>query len=157
VGGYMGSWMQPGTPDFVTNYIPVAISGFERDQKSHKLVECGGDAMMGCGSTLGGGGYFGFEQFVSYDPNDDDSVRACIKHMEDAISDTKAHGIPLGKEYIYLQIGWTDEKIWDDFAKMPQKFVLNFQREIKAEFDPNSLGDRNYPWLPEAWGEKAKV
>ena len=22
VGGYMGSWMQPGTPDFVKNYVP---------------------------------------------------------------------------------------------------------------------------------------
>jgi hypothetical protein len=152
VGGYMGSWMQPGTPDFVRNYVPVAIAGFERDQKSHLLVECGGDAMMGCGSTLGGGGYVGLEQFVSYDPNDNDSVKACIKHMEDAITDTKAHGIPFGKEYIYLQVGWTDERIWDDLAKMPQKFVLNFQRKIKEEFDPNSLGDRNYPWLPEGWG-----
>jgi hypothetical protein len=157
VGGYMGSWMQAGTPDFVKGYIPVAIDGFYRDQESHKLVECGGDAMMGCGSTLAGGGYFGFEQFFSNDPNDNDSIDACVKHMEDAIADTKEHGIPLGKEYLYLQIGWSDEKIWNDFAKMPQQFVLNFQRKIKEAFDPNSLGDRNYPWLPEGWGEKAKV
>jgi hypothetical protein len=25
VGGYMGSWMQAGTPDFVKKYVPVAI------------------------------------------------------------------------------------------------------------------------------------
>ena len=56
VGGYMGSWMQAGTPDFVKGYAPVAIEGFERDQKSHLLVECGGDALMGRGSTIGGGG-----------------------------------------------------------------------------------------------------
>ena len=28
VGGYMGSWMQAGTPDFVKKYVPVAIKGF---------------------------------------------------------------------------------------------------------------------------------
>ncbi len=113
--------------------------------------------MMGCGSTLGGGGFFALEQFVSYDPNDDDSVRACIKHMEDAIEDCKKNGIPLGKEYLYLQIGWTDERIWNDLAKMPQQFVLNFQRKIKEALDPNGLGDRNYPWIPEGWGKEKPI
>ena len=70
VGGYMGSWMQPGTPDFVKKYAPVAIDGFYRDQKSHQLVECGGDALMGCGSALPGGGHTALEQFVSYDSAD---------------------------------------------------------------------------------------
>ncbi|MBK8595370.1 MAG: FAD-binding oxidoreductase [Holophagales bacterium] len=157
VGGYMGSWMQAGTPDFVKGYVKTAIDGFERDQKSGLLVQCGGDAMMGCGSTLGGGGFFALEQFVSYDPNDNASVDACIKHMEDAITDCKANGIPLGKEYLYLQIGWTDERIWDDLSKMPQQFVLNFQRKIKEAFDPNGLGDRNYPWLPEGWGQQKTI
>ena len=69
--------------------------------------------------------------------------------MEDAITDCKAlNGIPLGKEYLYLQIGWTDERIWDELSKMPQQFVLNFQRKIKEAFDPNGLGDRLYPTLP---------
>lgn len=157
VGGYMGSWMQAGTPDFVKGYVKTAIDGFERDQKSGLLVQCGGDAMMGCGSTLGGGGYFALEQFVSYDPNDAASIDACIKHMEDAITDCKANGIPLGKEYLYLQIGWTDERIWDDLSKLPQQFVLNFQRKIKEAFDPNGLGDRNYPWLPEGWGPQKSI
>jgi hypothetical protein len=152
-GGYMGSWMQAGTPDFVKGYVPTAIKGFEDDQQSHLLVECGGDALMGCGSTLGGGGYFGLEQFVSYDPASDASIDACIKHMEDAIADCVAQGIPLGKEQLYLQIGWTDQRIWDGMAKAPQTFVLDFQRQFKDAVDPNYLGDRNYPWLPEKWGE----
>jgi hypothetical protein len=109
---------------------------------------------MGCGSTIGGGGFFGLEQFVYYDPNDNDSIDACVKHMEGAIDDTAENGIPPGKELLYLQIGWTDERIWDTFARMPQQFVLNFQRKIKEAFDPNSLGDRNYPWLPEDWATK---
>jgi hypothetical protein len=153
VGGYMGSWMQVGTPDFVKNYVPVAIETFYDDQKSGKLVQCGGDAMMGCGSTIGGGGFTGLEQFVSYDPNDHESVAACIKHMEDAVTTTAKHGIPPGKEYKYLQVGWPEEKVWDALAKAPQQFIFNFQRKIKAAFDPNSLGDRNYPWLPEGWGQ----
>jgi hypothetical protein len=151
VGGYMGSWMQAGTPDFVKGYVQVAIDGFYRDQKDGLLVQCGGDAMMGCGSTLGGGGYFGLEQFVSYDPNDDASIDACIKHMEDAIADCRTHGIPLGKEFLYLQIGWPDEKVWEALSRMPQQFVLKFQTKIKEAFDPNSLGDRNYQWLPKEY------
>jgi hypothetical protein len=154
-GGYMGSWMQAGTPDFVKKYVPVAIDGFYRDQKSHLLVECGGDATMGCGSTIGGGGYFGLEQFVSYDPNDDASIDACVKHMEDAIVDATSHGVPPGKEALYLQIGWSDERFFEALSKFPQQFVLKFQTKIKEAFDPNSLGDRNYQWLPSAMGAKA--
>ena len=30
-GGYMGSWMQAGTPDWVKGYVPTAIAGLERD------------------------------------------------------------------------------------------------------------------------------
>jgi hypothetical protein len=151
VGGYMGSWMQGGTPDFAKQYAPLAIEGFYRDQKSHKLVECGGDALMGAGSTVAGGGYFGLEQFVSYDPADNDSIDACIKHMEDAIADCRKHNLPLGKEHHYLSIGWTDEKIWEGLAQMPQQFVIRFQSKIKEIFDPNSLGDRNYPTLPRGF------
>ena len=106
---------------------------------------------IGCGYQ--GGGYFGLEQFVSDDLNDDDSIDVCIKHMEDAIKDAVSCGVPPGKELLYLQIGWPDERLWDAMAKMPQRFVLDFQRKIKETFDPNSLGDRNYQWLPEGWGE----
>jgi hypothetical protein len=73
--------------------------------------------------------------------------------MEDAIAICQKEGIPFGKEHLYLQIGWTDEKVWDGLAKAPQTFVFNFQRKIKEAFDPNALGDRNYPWLPENWGK----
>lgn len=153
-GGYMGSWSQPGTPDVVKRYIPVAAAGFARDQKSHLLVECGGDALMGAGSSIGGGGAANMEQFVSYDPNDNESVKACIQHMEDAVKDAVAAGFPPGKEYGYLQVGWSDERIWDALAKSAQPFVYHFQRKIKEALDPNQVGDRNYLWLPDGWGKK---
>ncbi|MGA3128132.1 MAG: FAD-binding oxidoreductase [Candidatus Korobacteraceae bacterium] len=154
-GGVMGSWMQSGTPDYAKRYAPIAAAGLARDQKSHMLVECGGDALMGAGSTIAGGGFTGLEQFVSYDPSDNGSVDACIKHMEDAVVDATSHGFPPGKEFLYMQVGWTEERVWDALAKLPQRFILDFQRKIKEAFDPNDLGDRNYPWLPEGWGQKA--
>lgn len=156
VGGYMGSWMQGGTPDFVKKYAPIAVECFYRDQKSHQLVECGGDALMGPGSALPGGGQTALEQFVSYDSADKESIKACIKHMEDAVVDATSRGISPGKEYMYLQVGWPEEKVFDAWSKMPQQFIFNFQRKIKAAFDPNGLGDRNYQWVPEGWGESAK-
>ncbi len=69
-GGYIGSWMQFGTPDWVKGYIPTAAAGLERDAAGGKLVQCGGDAMMGSGSGIPLGGATGLEQFVSYDPDD---------------------------------------------------------------------------------------
>jgi hypothetical protein len=153
-GGYMGSWMQGGNPDWVRGYVETAISSFAKDQESGLLVQCGGDALMGAGSGLPGGGSFGFEQFVSYDNADDASIQACIDHMEGAIRLCKEKGIPLGKEAIYRQIAWSDEEVWNALAASPQPFVFNFQRKIKEAVDPNYLGDRNYAWLPEGWGEK---
>jgi hypothetical protein len=64
-------------------------------------------------------------------------------------------GIPFGKEYLYLQVAWPDEDVWNALARAPQTFVFEFQRKIKEAFDPNGLGDRNYPWLPEGWGKPA--
>ncbi len=148
VGGYLGSWMQSGTPDFVKGYAPVAIAGLARDQKSGKLVQCGGDALMGCGSGLSGGGAMGLEQFVSYDPADNESNAAAIKHMEDAVKDAVAAGYPPGKEFIYLQVGWPDEKIHEELRKMKQPLVFRYQAKIKEIFDPNNIGDRMYTTLP---------
>jgi hypothetical protein len=153
VGGYLGSWMQPGTPDFVKKYTPIAIKGLYRDAASGLLVQCGGDALMGCGSTVAGGGWSGLEQFVSYDPADNASIKAGTKHMEDAITDAVSNGIPAGKEAIYLSLGYNDEKIWEALSKSPQPIIFHFQRKIKEAFDPNDIGDRNYPTLPAKYNK----
>jgi glycolate oxidase len=148
VGGYIGSWMQFGTPDWVKDYVPVAAAGLERDYAGGKLVQCGGDAMMGSGSGLPGGGELGLEQFVSYDPADDDSVVAAYQHMEDAVSDAASIGYPPGKEGNYLQVGWSDERFLAALRGSSQPDVFRFQRRIKEAFDPNDVGDRMYPTLP---------
>ena len=96
-GGYIGSWMQFGTPDWVKEYIPVAKAGLERDAAGGKLVQCGGDAMMGSGSGIPLGGATGLEQFVSYDPDDYESTVAGIRHMEDAVKDAASIKLPAGQ------------------------------------------------------------
>ena len=104
-GGYIGSWMQFGTPDWVKGYVPVAKAGLARDAAGGLLVQCGGDAMMGSGSGIPLGGATGLEQFVNYDPDDHESTKAGVRHMEDAVNDAASVGYPPGKESMYLQIG----------------------------------------------------
>jgi hypothetical protein len=151
-GGYIGSWMQFGTPDWVKKYVPVAAAGLERDAKDGLLVQCGGDAMMGSGSGIPGGGEMGLEQFVSYDPDDRASAAAALKHMEDAVKDAAAIGYPPGKEGLYLQMGASDEEFARGLAASHQPDVFRYQRRIKEAFDPGDVGDRLYPTLPPEWG-----
>jgi hypothetical protein len=147
-GGYIGSWMQFGTPDWVKGYVPKASAGLERDARDGLLVQCGGDAMMGSGSGLPGGGAMGLEQFVSYDPAQPASIAAGLKHMQDAVTDAADIGYPPGKEGMYLQMGMTDEQVWEALAGSAQPLVFRLQRRIKEAFDPNDVGDRMYPTLP---------
>lgn len=148
-GGYLGTWMQAGPPDYVIRYRPVAEAGLYRDQDSGLLAQSGGDSMMGSGSSIGGGGTTGFEQFASYDPFDKESVKAIIRHMHDATKDAVAHGFPPGHETPFLQIGMTDEELHQRFAKSNQPLLFHLQRKIKELLDPNDIGDRLYTWLPE--------
>ncbi len=147
-GGYIGSWMQVGTPDWVKGYIPIASAGLERDAASGLLVQCGGDAMMGSGSGFPGGGGTGLEQFVSYDPNDRESTKAAVRHMENAVRDATSYGFPPGKEALYLELSKTDEQVWASLAAANQPAVFEFQRKIKEALDPNNIGDRLYSTLP---------
>ncbi|MBN1190603.1 MAG: FAD-binding oxidoreductase [Dehalococcoidales bacterium] len=148
VGGYLGTWMQSGPPDFVIQYRPVAEAGLYRDSESGLLVQCGGDSMMGSGSATGGGGNTGFEQFVSYDPANEESISAVIEHMHNATRDAVQHGFAPGHETPFLQIGMTDEQLHDQFARSSQPLIYHLQREIKQLLDPNDVGDRLYSWLP---------
>ncbi len=141
--------MQFGTPDWVKGYVPTAAAGLERDAAAGLLVQCGGDAMMGSGSGLPGGGAMGLEQFVSYDPVDPDSIAAGRRHMEDAVRDAAAIGYPPGKEGMYLQMGWSDDQLREALAGSSQPVVFRFQHRIKKAFDPNDVGDRLYPTLPD--------
>ena len=72
--------------------------------------------------------------------------------MDDAVKDAAAIGYPPGKEFMYLQMGWSDERIWEALSRASQPQVFRFQRRIKEAFDPNDVGDRMYPTLPDEVG-----
>ena len=148
-GGYLGTWMQSGPPDYVIKYRPVAEAGLYRDAASGKLVQSGGDSMMGSGSSIGGGGIFGFEQFVSYDPSDAESIKAVIKHMQDSVKEAVDNGFPGGHAVPFLQIGMTDEQLHKGYEQSPQPVLFHLQGKIKKMLDPNDIGDRLYAYLPE--------
>jgi len=147
-GGFVGSWMQSGAPDWVKGYVPIATAGLERDAAPGFLVQCGGDAMMGSGSGLPGGGATGLEQFVSYDPAERESVAAAVQHMYDAVKDATSHGYPPGKEAGYLELRLNDDQIRAAYSAARQPAIFRFQRKIKDAFDPNDIGDRMYQTLP---------
>jgi len=147
-GGYLGSWSQKGTPDYVIQYQAIAEAAGYRDQKSGLLGQCGGDAMMGPASGVGGGGLTGFEQFVHYDPADKESVKAIVEHLHNAKTDATSHGFPPGKEDLYLKIGMTDDQLHQQYVNSGQPIVFHLQQKIKELLDPNSIGDRLYSCLP---------
>jgi glycolate oxidase len=146
-GGFVGSWTQAGTPNRVRGYVPFASAGLARDAKDGLLMQCGGDALMGSGSGIGGGGTTSLEQFASYDPSDLASVAAAVQHMVDASADAVSHGYPPGKEGSYLQLRLTDEEVQAGYEKAKQPLVYRFQKRIKEVFDPNDVGDRMYQTL----------
>lgn len=149
-GSYAGSWSQKGTPDWMIKYQKIAQAGFYRDQESGLLVKSGGDSMMGSGGSDGGGGNCGLEQFCHYDPANKESVKAAIRHMQDAKKEAIENGFPPGKENQYLQVAMTDEELHREFAHSKQPLVYQLQWEIKKVLDPNDVGDRLYEYLPES-------
>jgi glycolate oxidase len=146
-GGWIGNFMQPGTPDFVKKYVPIAEHATERYQAKGLLVDCGSDSMMGALGSMGGGGQCGLEQFGFYDVADNKSTAAAIEWMKHCIREEAKHNIPPGKEGMFLAVGKTDEEFQQDLAKQPA--IHTWQRKIKQAVDPNNLGDRMYPTLDE--------
>jgi hypothetical protein len=146
-GGWIGNYMQSGTPDFVKKYEPLAEATTEKYQEKGLLVDCGSDSMMGCVSSIGGGGQCGLEQFGFYDVADKRSTAGAVAWMKHCIQEEAKHNIPPGKEGMFLAVGKTDEEFQQDLAKQPA--IHTWQRKIKQAVDPNNLGDRMYPTLDE--------
>ena len=149
-GGYSGMWNQPGPPDYIIKYRELAMEQVAKEQASGLLVQSGGDSMMGTGSSIGGGGNASFEQFVSYDPADKESIKAVIQCMKNAVKDAIDHGFPGGHPIPYLQMAMTDEQLYEQLKQSPQPTIFHFQRKIKKLLDPNDTGDRLYQILPES-------
>ena len=157
VGGRLHGKLDAGGAPRISSrdMLRLRSKGFDRDQESHLLVECGGDALMGPGSALPGGGQTALEQFVSYDSADDASIKACIKHMEDAIVDCVAQGLRSARKYMYLQIGWTTRRSSTAWRRCRNSSSSISSARSRKRLILTNLGDRNYQWLPES-GEKRR-
>ena len=146
-GGWIGNFMQSGTPDFVKKYRQLAEDVTEPYQAKGLMVDCGADSMMGTVGSINGGGAGGLEQFGFYDVADKESTQAIIDWMEECLKEEAKHGIPPGKEGMYRAVGKTHEQLQPDLAKQPE--IHTWQRKIKQAVDPNNLGDPMYPTLDE--------
>lgn len=149
VGGWLGSWCQKGTPDYMIRYQPVIYETGNRSQKSGLLVQSGSDTSVGAASGLGGGGITGFEQMNYYDPAEKESVKALIKHIEDESREAIKKGFSPGKETWYLALKKTDEELYQQYARSNQPISFRLQGKIKQLIDPNDIGDSLYSCLPE--------
>ena len=154
-GGYMGSWMQAGHAGLRQELRARGRStASTATRRAIKLVECGGDALMGCGSTIGGGGYCGLEQFVSYDPADNDSIEACIKHMEDAVDDCRRTRNPAGQG-VHVPAGRMDRRkglrrLGEDAAAVHLQLPAQDQGRLRSQL---TSATGTIQWLPEGWGQ----
>ena len=147
-GGWIGNFMQSGTPDFLKKYRQVAEDATREYQKKGLLVDCGDNSMMGSMGSIGGGGNCGWEQFGFYDVADKASTAGAVEWMKHCIQEEARHNIPPGKEGMYLAVGKTHEELQRDLAK--QAAIHTWQRKIKQAVDPNNIGDKMYPTLDES-------
>jgi glycolate oxidase len=146
-GGWIGNFMQAGTPDFVSKYRQLAEDVTKPYQEKGLMVDCGSDSMMGCVGSISGGGNCGLEEFGYYDVSDKESTRAAIDWMEYSLKEEARNGFPPGKEGMYRAVAKSHEELQPDLAKQPQ--IHTWQRKIKQVVDPNNLGDPMYPTLDE--------
>jgi len=68
--------------------------------------------------------------------------------MHNATSDAVAHGFPPGHETPFLQIGMTDQELFQRYSSASQPLIFQLQWQIKQMLDPNDIGDRLYTYLP---------
>ena len=149
-GGWIGSFTVAGTPDYINEYRPLAEKVTKPYQTRGLMVDCGADAMIGKVGTTGGGGMAGFEQFGFYDVADYASTEAIIDWMKECAKIAIENGFPPGKEAAYLQMALSNEELYQERAQSKNAFIFRLQNKIKQMVDPNDVGDRMYPTIPDS-------
>lgn len=148
-GGWLGTFMQAGPPDYVKGYRHIAQEVTEPYQKKGLLVDCGADAMMGPVGSMGGGGNCALEQFGYYDVADEESTDAVVSWTKDCVKGAIDKGFVPGKGSHYLAMGMTREQRQSSYASAPWPGMYRWQRKIKGIIDPNDIGDELYPTMDE--------
>jgi glycolate oxidase len=114
-----------------------------------------GDQAMGPIGGQGGGGVTGWEDFVFYDPQDPDSVKAAMEVSDEGDKLKAEQGRPPGGMLVGLARGThADPEI--RAKKLSKSPEYHWQRKIKEALDPNGVGSGNYFWGAEPSKEEDK-
>lgn len=145
-GGYRGSFLHPGTPDWCIAYVPLAEELKRKTIAKGGIVDDGTSAFMGAGTAIGGGGHHYLEMFAFYDPHNPESVKAVKEYAAGwhKARDENHLGIGLGGLHKMFK---SDEEYEAGLLKADRPACWHWQRKIKMVFDPNNVGDASYAYL----------
>lgn len=154
-GGYDGCFGLAGIPDYGTQYVEDATE-FKKDwEKKGKIVEAGGDCMMGGVATIGGGATIVWENFTCWDPCEKESVDGAFEFFEASAKFGQKRGWGVGMERTNAVSRGADgrttprEERQRILSSKKQSFIFHYQRKIKEALNPNDLGDAYYWSLDE--------
>jgi glycolate oxidase len=152
-GGFIDTYNSVASPDVWASGEIEA--GKELLKKYAGRIADAGDQAMGPIGGQGGGGVTGWEDFVFYDPQDPDSVKAAIEVSDEGDKLKAEKGRPPGGMLLGLARGThADEEI--RAKKLSKSPEYNWQRKLKEVLDPNGVGSGNYFWGAEPSKEGKK-
>jgi hypothetical protein len=145
-GGFIDTYNSVATPDVWASGEIEA--GKKLLKKYAGRIADAGDQAMGPIGGQGGGGVTGWEDFVFYDPQDPDSVKAAVEVSDEGDRLKAEQGRAPGG--MLLGLARATHADADARAKKLSKSPeYRWQRRIKEVMDPNSVGSGNYFWGAE--------
>jgi hypothetical protein len=152
-GGFSDTYNSVASPDVWASGEIEA--GKELLKKYAGRIADAGDQAMGPIGGQGGGGVTGWEDFVFYDPQDPDSVKAAMEVSDEGDKIKAEKGRPPGGMLLGLARNThADEEI--RAKKLSKSPEYNWQRKLKELLDPNGVGSGNYFWGAEPSKEGKK-
>jgi hypothetical protein len=152
-GGYDGAFGLLGPIDYGAYHAEEAADFKRVWEKQGKIVEAGGDCMMGPIGGQGGGGTGLWENFTCFDPHDKESVEGTLEFFDACTKLGLERGWGVGMEKWNAVArgpdGRTTPKVERDqiHSSAPQPSVFRYQHKIRQAFNPNDLGDAYYETL----------
>ncbi len=142
-GGFIDTYNSVASPDVWASGEIEA--GKALLKKYAGRIADAGDQAMGPVGGQGGGGVTGWEDFVFYDPQDEDSRKAAAEVSDEGDRLKAAQGRPPGG-MLYGLARATHADVNVRAKKLSRSPEYNWQRKIKEALDPNEVGSGNYFW-----------
>jgi glycolate oxidase len=152
-GGFIDTYNSVASPDVWASGEIEA--GKKLLKKYAGRIADAGDQAMGPIGGQAGGGVTGWEDFVFYDPQDPDSVKAAMEVSDEGDKLKAEKGRPPGGMLLGLaRSTHADEEI--RAKKLSKSPEYHWQRKLKGLLDPNGVGSGNYFWGAEPSKEGKK-